>query len=198
MLDKDSKISPQLLLTYNPNYNWVYKRLVSSENDLVGAIAYVLYKEHKIEFILKVEAETGKDPTAEQWKAFHQHSCLESSLAGFQKRAEDLVSEFLKGALASHAEYIEAQADQRMEERVKLATQDLATEITKLQTQIASNHQVVTSEISNKKSKTARLGEAFYSIIYGIIAIMLIGGAVAGYKFVSNFTSSAEKAAGLN
>lgn len=197
MQDKDSQISPQLLLTYNPNYNWVYKRLVSSENDLVGAIAYVLYKEHKIEFILKVEAETGKDPTFEQWKAFHQHSCLESSLAGFQKRAEDLVNDFLRGALASHAEYVESQSDQRMEARVKLVTQDLVTEIGKLQAQIVSNHQIVTSEISTKKSKIARLGEAFYSIIYGVIAIMLIGGGVAGYKFLSNLTSSTEEVAGL-
>ena len=109
-----------------------------------------------------------------------------------------MVSEFLKGALASHAEYIEAQADQRMEERVKLATQDLATEIANLQTQMAANHQIISSEISNKKSKTARLGEAFYSIIYGVIAVMLIGGAVIGYKSISNFTSSTEKVAGLN
>lgn len=198
MFDNNSKNNPPLLLTHNnPTYNWVYKRLVSSENDLVGAIAYVLYKEHKIEFILKVESETGGDPTPEQWSSFHQHSCLESSLAGFQKRAEDLVNEFLKGALTSHAEYIETQADERMEERVKLATQDLKNQIVTLQNQITSNYQTIATEISNKKSKIARLGEAFYSIIYGVIALMLIGGGVVGYNAVSKFMNNTETVAGL-
>jgi len=197
MPDKHHDHTTPLLLTYNPNYNWVYKRLVSSENDLVGAIAYVLYKEHKIEFILKIEADTGSDPSPEQLRAFHQQSCLESSLAGFQNRAQGLVNEFLRNALTNHAEYIESQADQRMEERVRLSTQNLVTEISELKNKIDTNHQVVTSEISNKKSKIARLGEAFYSIIYGVIVLMLIGGGVVGYNAVSKFMNNTETVAGI-
>ncbi|QXW27209.1 hypothetical protein KXJ74_07290 [Acinetobacter johnsonii] len=198
MPDNQHDHSTPLLLTYNPNYNWVYKRLVSSENDLVGAIAYVLYKEHKIEFILKIEADTGSDPSSEQLRAFHQQSCLDSSLAGFQNRAQGLVNEFLRNALTSHAEYIESQADQRMEERVKLATQSLEEQITVLQNTINTNHQLVTTEIINKKGILNRLGEAFLNILYGLAIIAIVGGVFNGYKWISSLNNAAENASGIN
>ncbi|EXE62028.1 hypothetical protein J580_1033 [Acinetobacter sp. 1542444] len=185
------------LLEVNPNYNWIYKRLVRNENDLVGAIAYVLYKEHKIEFIRRIEQETGEDPTKEQWVEFHRVSCLDSTLSGFQKRAEELVNEFLRGALASFAQEIEEQADARMEEKVRLLTQPLVDSFTTLKGSVDSNHNVVLSEITNKKSKSNRLGEAFLNILYGAFVILLIGGAVIGYKVISNLTSKAESIAGL-
>ena len=129
----------------------------------------------------------------EQLRAFHQQSCLESSLVGFQNRAQGLVNEFLRNALTNN---IESQADQRMEERVRLSTQDLVSEINDLKNQIDTNHQIVTSELSNKKSKISRLGEAFYSIIYGVIVLMLIGG-VVGYNAVSKFMNNTEAVAGI-
>lgn len=34
----------------NGKYNFIYKELVSADDDLVGLIAYGIYKKHKIEF----------------------------------------------------------------------------------------------------------------------------------------------------
>ena len=35
-------------------YNWVYKELVQGPDDVVGALAYVLYKQQKIAFIEQI------------------------------------------------------------------------------------------------------------------------------------------------
>ncbi len=38
-------------------YNYIYKKLVNSEDDLIGLIAYGIYKKHKIEFIEQIQEE---------------------------------------------------------------------------------------------------------------------------------------------
>lgn len=185
-------------ISKNPNYNWIYERLVQDENDLVGAIAYVLYKQHKIEFINKIENETGNDPSKEQWAEFHRSTCLDSNIINYQKRAEGLVNQFLHSALASHAEHIESQAEQRMSEKVGLLAQNLTKEISKLKDTVDYNHSEIRTEISNKKSKRGRMAEAFLSIVYGVIVIALIGGTYNGYKWISNLNNKAESTSGIN
>lgn len=45
----------------NGKYNFIYKELVSADDDLVGLIAYGIYKKHKIEFITKIKREQGRN-----------------------------------------------------------------------------------------------------------------------------------------
>ncbi|EKU38130.1 MULTISPECIES: hypothetical protein [Acinetobacter] len=182
----------------NPEYNWIYERLVADENDLIGAIAYILYKQHKIEFIKKIEAEYSTSPTPDQWLEFHRTTCLESNIINYQKRAEDLVSQFLKNMLSEHVEHLEAQADQRMAARVELITGSLREKIAELENSINGNHILVQAEITNKKSILNRLGEAFLNILYGLAIIAIIGGVFNGYKWVSKMNSHAEKVSGIN
>ena len=37
------------------SYNFIYEQLVKSEDDLVGLVAYAIYKKHKIEFITRMK-----------------------------------------------------------------------------------------------------------------------------------------------
>lgn len=45
-------------------YNYIYEKLVTSEDDVLGLIAYGMYKQHKIEFISKIK-EDNNNPLAE-------------------------------------------------------------------------------------------------------------------------------------
>lgn len=40
-------------------YNYIYQELVDNDNDLVGMIAYALYKNEKIKYIKKITEESG-------------------------------------------------------------------------------------------------------------------------------------------
>lgn len=181
----------------NPNYNWIYERLVQDENDLVGAIAYVLYKQQKIEFIEGIERASSNDPSAEQWAEFHRLTCLESSILNYQKRAEDLVNQFLRNMLSGHVEQLDAQAAQHMAARVDLVTGGLREKIIELENSINTNHAVINAEITNKKSILNRLGEAFLNILYGLAIIAIVGGIFNGYKWISSLNSQAESASGI-
>lgn len=41
------------------NYNFIYKELVNNDEDLVGMIAYSLYKNEKIKYLQKLKEEKG-------------------------------------------------------------------------------------------------------------------------------------------
>lgn len=192
------KNEPLIYVDKNLEYNWIYGRLVKDENDLVGAIAYVLYKQHKIEFINKVENESGASPTDQQWAEFHRSTCLDSSILNYQSRADNLVNEFLRNVLTKHIEQLEAQGEARMAAAVELATNALKEKITELEGTINSNHSIVNTEIANKKSILNRLGEAFLNILYGIFALAIIGGIYSGYKWTSELNSKTEKIVGIS
>lgn len=52
-------------------YNWIYKDLVSDNNDIVGHIAYSIYKREKIDHIEDLKKNNnGADPTFEDLAPF--------------------------------------------------------------------------------------------------------------------------------
>lgn len=42
-------------------YNYIYEKLVTSEDDVLGLIAYGMYKQHKIEFISKIKEDNNRE-----------------------------------------------------------------------------------------------------------------------------------------
>ena len=50
-------------------YNYIYKQLVEDRGDIIGHIAYALYKEDKIEYINKFKEEhNNNEPTEDDLK----------------------------------------------------------------------------------------------------------------------------------
>lgn len=75
-------------------YNFIYGKLVENDNDLVGLIAYGLYKRHKIEFIESFKAQhPGQEPSDDDCKAFALTSCTPSALKHYRDRAESLLQQ---------------------------------------------------------------------------------------------------------
>lgn len=76
------------------SYNYIFRDLVRDENDLVGLIAYGLYKKHKIEFIESFKtANSGQLPSDDDCKAFAMASCTQSSLKHYRDTAESLLQQ---------------------------------------------------------------------------------------------------------
>lgn len=81
-------------------YNYIYKTLVKGPDDMVGALAYALYKEEKLQFITDFEGQYKRLPTDAELAYFHQTSNLPARLASYQERAQGLLERFLNDVLA--------------------------------------------------------------------------------------------------
>ncbi len=80
MTKNDLARSGQKSSVPNPNgngkqYNWIYGELVNEADDVVGLIAYGLYKRRKIAFIKGFQDEHKRDPEDHELTHFHR-GCL--------------------------------------------------------------------------------------------------------------------------
>ena len=97
-------------------YNFIYKQLVEDENDIIGHVAYSLYKSAKIRFISDFKKNNGKDPEESDLDNFHSISCMPESIEGYKMKATAILQGFLDDTLSSTAKQIEEDTEKRHEE----------------------------------------------------------------------------------
>lgn len=88
-------------------YNHIYKSLVADETDILGKLAYSLYKRQKIEYIQAFKNEHGADPDDADLTAFHKISNNPSQLDVYRNQAARLAEAFLENSLADEAKELE-------------------------------------------------------------------------------------------
>jgi hypothetical protein len=93
----------------DPKYNWVYKELVKSPEDVSGALAYVLYKNAKIEYIESLGKQQIQPPSDAQLAEFHRVTNLPDTLSGYRERADLLLESFLDNVLAAQLAVFKAE-----------------------------------------------------------------------------------------
>lgn len=89
------------------DYNFIYSELVQDDDDILGIIAYSIYKRQKIEFIENFKEQNKVPPTDKDLKSFNQLSNSQSQLQSYKLQAIDLSERFLEVALEAKAEEIE-------------------------------------------------------------------------------------------
>jgi hypothetical protein len=101
------------------NYNFIYEKLVKSEDDLVGLIAYAIYKKHKIEFITRIKEEEGREPSQEECTAFFKASTTDSQLTKYINDATSILSDVVANTTNEELERYEREMLADYEERIK-------------------------------------------------------------------------------
>ncbi len=91
------------------NYNYIYSKLVESDTDLIGHIAYSLYKKSKVEYIEKKKAE-GSTLTDNDLIPFNDFSSSESSIESYRIKAEIIMQGFVENVLQEELESYREQA----------------------------------------------------------------------------------------
>ena len=76
-------------------YNFIYDKLVQNKNDLIGIIAYGIYKQHKIEFITGIKESKNREPNEEECHAFFVSSTTDSQLSKYRNDAEIVLTEIV-------------------------------------------------------------------------------------------------------
>lgn len=75
-------------------YNTVYERLVQRDDDLVGLIAYALYKQNKRDWLVQHRERRGKNPTDTELNAYLSAQQLDGTIRMYRERAEAVLNEF--------------------------------------------------------------------------------------------------------
>lgn len=85
-------------------YNYIYRHLVSSPEDLIGLLAYSIYKQHKIEFIEDFKKKKGCAPTDADIEGFIMSSVTPSQLEKYKESANTILSETVADAVQDEME----------------------------------------------------------------------------------------------
>lgn len=80
-------------------HNRIYQALTSEQEDLVGHIAYSLYKRNKVAYIESIDRDCRRPPTAEELDSFQRQACLNHSLDAYRNEAERVLSDFTSAIL---------------------------------------------------------------------------------------------------
>lgn len=106
-------------------YNFIYEQLVKSEDDLVGLIAYAIYKKHKIEFITRIKEKEGREPTDDECKTFFDASTTESQLVKYRNDAQSILSDVVANTTNEELERYEREMLADYERRIKKVSASL-------------------------------------------------------------------------
>lgn len=88
-------------------YNFIYSKLVDGEDDVVGTIAYSIYKRDKIAFIEEYKNKNnGQHPAESDFKQFHEMICTEGHIDRYHMQAYNILNSFLNETLSETAAQI--------------------------------------------------------------------------------------------
>ena len=133
-------------------YNFIYSKLVDDKDDIVGHIAYSLYKNEKIEFIEAFKKENSREPNELELKTFHDSSCTKGSLERFRRMAFFILQEF--------------------------TNQSLTDTIDSIQKDVISNHKKYLTETINEISPKGFMYGVYQSIVGALLFLLLMAGIV--------------------
>lgn len=174
-------------------YNWVYKQLVSSPNDVVGALAYVLYKQQKISYLDQFHREHGRAPTDDELSSFHMISTLPDSVASYQERAETWVDEFLELALASKLRQAEEDIKAAVTiGEIKGVKSDLTAAVGAFQQVLEGKMALLQKELESRKGASGWAKDIVSNFIVNVLTVVVVGLAMLGLGAFDAITSKAK------
>lgn len=100
------------------NYNRVFEELVKSNDDLVGFVAYSLYKQHKRDWLIRYRDVHGSNPGTAELDAFLLGVLLPEQIAQYRQSAADALVDYAQASVAAEEPRIREEA---ISERVSSA-----------------------------------------------------------------------------
>lgn len=77
------------------NYNYIFSKLVNAEDDVVGLLAYAIYKQQKIEYIEDfTKKHDGRGPTDEELAPFNELTSQNKQIENYKNIAETRFGDF--------------------------------------------------------------------------------------------------------
>lgn len=98
-------------------FNHIYSSLVESENDMIGHIAYSLYKKQKVEYITTFKDKEGRMPEEVELDTFHHAS--QATISAIKVQATQILSTFMETVLQERIAEIEKETASNHQQTLK-------------------------------------------------------------------------------
>lgn len=99
--------------------NFIYSKLVCDDADIIGMVAYGIYKKHKIEFIESIKKEYKREPNQEEWHAFALSSNTDSQLRKYVSQADTTLASFVMNSAGEQIKSAERQMLEQYQANIK-------------------------------------------------------------------------------
>lgn len=99
--------------------NFIYSKLVRDDDDIIGMVAYGIYKKHKIEFIESIKKEYNREPNQEEWHAFALSSNTDSQLEKYISQADNSLASFVMTSAGEQVKNAERQMLEQYQANIK-------------------------------------------------------------------------------
>lgn len=99
-------------------YNQIYTKLVTDNTDIIGLVAYGIYKRHKLNFCTQFRDEYGRQPSHEECRVFYSTTNASDQLNQYRKTAEDIVSDIVMNTSLSEIQSFEEEMLRDYEEKI--------------------------------------------------------------------------------
>lgn len=99
-------------------YNPIYQLLVQGDDDLIGQVAYALYKKEKHTWVEQFLKEQGIEPTDDQVADFHRIVCSEESRYRFRLQAQRIVLRTIDSLTAETLQQAQERLDHNHREQL--------------------------------------------------------------------------------
>lgn len=165
-------------------YNTIYETLTADPDDLVGALAYIIYKRQKVEFC---KNHPGGAPGPADLEHFHRIASLQTSIDSYRAQAEALAQAFLTAALDDLAERTENETRQDV----------LSKQITSVNTGLQSQLNTINASLDGKRTWLGWIRDVGGNLVVNLLTIVIIGAVVVGYKTWADIQQGTEKRVGI-
>lgn len=165
-------------------YNNIYEKLTADPDDLVGALAYIIYKQQKVEFCKNT---SSGNPSRTEIEQFHAIASMETSLAAYRSQAEALAQAFLNAGLDDLV--------QRTEDETRRDV--LYKHMLNLNSGLQSQLNTINQTLAGKRTVVGWLRDVGGNLIVNVLTILVIGAAVLGYNTLGKVQQRTEKEVGL-
>lgn len=146
-------------------FNFIYKKLVEKEGDMVGHIAYSLYKKQKIAFIEKWRSEhENADIPEDVLENFHTAASTDESIGDYRRNANAILQRFTSGVLDKEAKSIQKQCVEKQVDILAAIVSEMKPKPTSLIAQYA--HGAIQSA----------MGSILFALIIAIISFVIYYG----------------------
>lgn len=97
-------------------YNHIYSQIVEDDTDVIGHIAYALYKEQKIKFIeKKKDGDAERHLSEADWQHFNEVTCTKDNICRYRLQATEILQNFMDDVLSETIEQIESDTKKNQE-----------------------------------------------------------------------------------
>lgn len=144
-------------------YSDAYAKYVTAADDLVGIIAYGLYKQAKVKFVQSHHSTSG--PTAQQLQSFHDNMCMDDTVDAYRTRALQVYNAIFQVKVA-----------QMFQEREKAFNQD----------QIGQHLLSIKNKLDAKRTLGGWAADVVGNLLVNVVTIFVIGALLLGYKAIES------------